>query len=251
MRRFVITFLVLVTLMPAAAAEWREIARPQTFPKGESFIQRVRIAAPIEHLQFRAEGGDIHCLTVRASFRDGESRVIFSGDIPRGHPVTLAFDGGDTSIRQLRLRCSGPDGSQLVIAADVGRFEGEWSGDSSLERVWSVARNWRSALMHDWELVGGGRFQSRYEESRIQGPEAPVAALALKPVGRDARCRSGSVTFEGGKSRKLDLDRDDFLAHDLYYRLDLPAGTPPLEAIALECRATNGGRVMIQVFASS
>jgi hypothetical protein len=253
MRRFLIALIALAGLVPAvaAAADWREIARFPVFPKGESYIRRIGIAAPVEHLQLRAEGGDIHCLTVRASFRDDKSRVIFAGDIAGDHPVTLALEGGDTSIRQLRLRCSGPDNAELAVIADIGRFEGEWAGDSSLARAVGVARSWGSTLMNDWALVGGKRFESRYAENRIEGPGAPVTALALKPLGRNARCRAGSVTFEDGTSRKLDLDRDDFLAHDLYFRLQLPAEASPLEAIDLECRATNGGRVMIQVFADS
>lgn len=237
--------------LPATAADWREIAQPRISPNSEMFVQRVGVTGPIEHLQLRAEGGDVHCLTVRASFRDNDTRVIFHGAVPRDQPVILPLEGGDTSIRQLRLRCSGPENSSLTVLADVGRFSGEWAGDSTLEWAWGAARNWSSNLLNDWEYVGAERFGSHYAENRISGPEKAVAALALKPVGRDARCRSGAVLLEEGKSRALDLDRSDFLAHDQYYRLELPSAVPPLEAIELDCRATNGNRVTIQVFASS
>jgi hypothetical protein len=244
------TALLAVFSIPAAAAEWREIARFPLSPKSEMFVRRFPVAAPVEHLQLRAEGGDAYCLSVRASFRDGDTRVIFHGPVPQDHPVTLPFEGGDTSIRQLRLRCSGPEGGQLSIQADVGRFEGEWAGDSTLERAWATARNWSSNLLNGWQLVGAERFTSHYGENRIAAPGQPIAALALRPVGRDARCRNGAVLLEDGSSRPLDLDRNDFLAHDEYYRLELPEAEP-LEAIELECRATNGSRVLIQVFASS
>jgi hypothetical protein len=252
MRKAILGAMILAALLPlpAAAAEWREITRTPLAPNSEMFIRRFNVAAPVEHLQLRAEGGDAHCLTVRAGFRDGDTRVIFHGAIPQDAPVILPFEGGDSSIRQLRLRCSGSEGSELAILADVGRFGGEWAGDSILERAWATARNWSSDLVNGWQYVGAERFTSRYAENRIEGPEQPVAALALRPVGRDARCRNGAVLFEDGRSRALDLDRNDFLAHDQYYRLELPVAAS-LEAVELECRATNGARVLIQVFAAS
>ena len=105
-------------------------------------------------------------------------------------------------------------------------------------------------MLNDWHYVGAERFGSRYGENTLSAPAEPVAVLALNPLGFDARCRSGTLLLEDGSSRPLDLDRNDFLAHDRYYRLELPFAAQ-LESIALECRATNGRRVTIQVFASS
>lgn len=236
-------------LSPAAAADLRQLGEARMDPKSEMFVQRVAVRAPMERLQLRAEGGDVHCLSVRASFRDGETRVIFHGAVPQDDPVVLPLEGGDTSIRQLRLRCSGPEETRLLILADVGRFAGEWSGDSTLEWALGTAQSWGSSLIHDWQLLGAERFGSRYAENRIAVAESGVTALALKPVGLDARCRAGTLLLAGGESRPLDLDRNDFLAHDRYHRLELPAGAAP-EAVELECRATNGRRVTIQLFAA-
>lgn len=250
-RMFFLLSLAGACLSPAAAADLRQLGEAWMSPKSEMFVQRLAVRAPMERLQLRAEGGDVHCLSVRASFRDGETRVIFHGAVAQDRPVLLPFEGGDTSIRQLRLRCSGPEETRLVISADVGRFSGEWSGDSTLEWALGTARDWGSSLVNGWKLVGTERFGSRYDENRLAVPESEIAALALRPVGRDARCRAGTLLLPNGKSRRLDLDRNDFLAHDRFHRLELPAEAASLDAIALECRATNGARVAIEVFAAS
>jgi hypothetical protein len=95
------------------------------------------------------------------------------------------------------------------------------------------------------------RFQSRFEETEIAAPESGTVAVALMPLRFDARCRSAEAILPDGSSLPLALDRDDFLAHDQYNKVELPADARTLETLTLECRATNGGNVRMRVYASS
>lgn len=243
------------TVLPAAAQDWRDIGDIAILPKGDIFVQRLRLEGPVEQLRFQARNGDAACLNVQAFFRDDARRVIFHGPVLQNAPVTLDFEGGDSSIRLLYFRCSGaaaPAGEvTLSVSANIGRFAAEWSSRSPVSRAARALHNFGSVWRHDWRYVGGRRFASRYGESEIPAPGAPISALALMPVGHDARCRSAEMALADGRTVSLPLSRDIFLDHDRYNRVELPGGARAAETLRLDCRATNGGTVMIQLFAAS
>jgi hypothetical protein len=237
---------------PASAQDWQDIGTIGIVPKGDIFVQRLRLDGPVEQLRFEARDGDAQCLNVQAFFRDNERRVIFHGPVSRNAPVVLALEGGDTSIRLLNFRCSGAlEYSTIAVSAHIGRFVAEWESRSTLRRTWRAMHNFGSVWLNDWQYVGGRRFQSRYDQNNIPGPDQPVSALALMPIGNDARCRAAQAQLRDGRSLNLPLSRDVFLSHDQYNRVALPQAAHELESLSLDCRATNGGNVMIQVFAAN
>ena len=240
-----------VLAFPASAQDWREIGSVGLVPKGDIFVQRIRPQGPVARLRIEAEGGDARCLNVQAFYRDGERPVIFHGPVTEGEPVILEFEAGDSSIRQLNFRCSGTQDAYLTVSADAGRFAAEWDSNSVLRRAAGSVSNFTSVWLNDWNYFGGSRFQSRYSENQVAAPDAPVTALALMPMRMDARCRKAEAQLADGTTLPLPLSREDFLAHDQFNRIALPAEARDMASLRLECRATNGSNVMIRLFAAS
>jgi hypothetical protein len=250
--RIIASIAVLFTLTGAAwAQDWRFLANVYLWPQAEIYSQRVDLPGPVQALMVRAQGGTAHCLTVRANFRDDETRIIHRGDIAEGVPLRLSLEGGDTSIRRLWFRCSGPESVSLVVTADAGRFAQEWATNSTLSQTWGTLHNWGSVLANRWTYVGEARFQSRYGEDEVIAPQGAVTAVALMPMRIDARCRSGEALLRNGRSLKLALDRETFLAHDQYNKVELPPSAHDLEALRLDCRATNGSAVRMRIYGAS
>ena len=75
--------LFLSTALPALA-EWNEVGHVDVRFRGDREMQDVRLGGPVEQLQFKAEGGDIFCRSVRASFGNRRDREIFRGPLRRG-----------------------------------------------------------------------------------------------------------------------------------------------------------------------
>jgi hypothetical protein len=237
---------------PSQGAAPRDIGQAILAPESDHYSQRLRVEAPVESLTLRATGGAADCLSVRGLFRDDTRKVFFHGIIPEGGDVTLPLTDSDTSIRQLFVRCSGPDGTIVQVSADPGRFVGEWNGIPFFNPWVTSAYNWGSNLFHRWQLVGLTRFRSHFVQTEIAAAEpARATSLALMPVGVDARCRSATARYADGKSEKLDIDRNDFLARNRYYKIALDGDDATLEGVELTCRATDGNSVVMRVFSGA
>lgn len=243
---------LLAASLPSQAAAWRDIGQLSLTPEGSHYVQRLRIPAPVESLKLHAVGGDIDCMSVRGIFRDDTRKVIYHGTVPQNGDALVPLQDSDTSIRTLYVRCSGPDGSTIAVSADPGRFAGEWTLLPYLNPLLTSAYNWGSRLFHGWHLVGLARFHSHFRQTEIAASDPGAAAtLALMPVGVDARCTSAAVRFTGGKTEALDIDRNDFLQRNRYYKLSLANAADTLEGIDLTCRATDGNSVTMRVFSGS
>lgn len=243
---------LLAAVLPSQAAAWRDIGTAYLTPNSDHYTQRLRIQAPVESLKLHAAGGDADCLTVRGLFRDDSRKVIFHGVIPPDGDVSLPLTDSDTSIRLVFVRCTGPDGATVQVSADPGRFAGEWDRMPYLNPLMTSAYNWGSNLFHGWRLMGLTRFHSHFRQTQIAASETGSASvLALMPVGVDARCSSAAANFADGKTVALNIDRDDFLQRNRYYKLRLADGTPLLSSVELTCRATDGNSVIMRVFSGT
>ncbi len=78
-----------------------------------------------------------------------------------------------------------------------------------------------------------------------------VALIALRPVDNNARCLSVSATFDGGRTRDLDIDRHDVIERGRMVEIDLPSGERNLSRVALNCRAVGDRDVTIEILARS
>jgi hypothetical protein len=251
-RSVLASLFLLAAVSPSQAAAPRDIGQAILSPDSNHYSQRMRVEAPVESVTLRAAGGAADCLSVRGLFRDDTRKVIFHGVIPEGGEVSVPLTDSDTSIRTLFVRCSGPDGGIIQVSADPGRFVGEWERMPYFNPLVTSAYNWGSNLFHRWRLVGLTRFRSHFAQTQIAAarPEA-AATLALMPVGVDARCRSATARYADGKTEKLDIDRNDFLARNRYYKIALDGKDATLEGVDLTCRATDGNSVVMRIFSGT
>jgi hypothetical protein len=239
---------------PAAFAAWDNIGRVDVGFRGDRVVRDVRFGGAVEGLQLRAEGDDITCRSVRARFGNGADREVFRGRIRRGDSVTVDLPGDRRNLRNLSFRCAAdhPGRAGIRVVADVGRYRDEWRRNPDFDRLWARTFNWGSDLVNDWQYLGSEDFRGRGDrETRFAGWKGRrIDALALKPVGADARCSRVVAVFRNGRSQPLDVNRGDFLRQGQYYKLDIPGDRRNLEAISLACRPMNGRQVSVQIFAS-
>ena len=100
-----VALLVVGTALPALA-EWNEVGRVDVGFRGDREMQDVRLGGPVEQLQFKAEGGDIFCRSVRATFGNGRDREIFQGPLRRGDTRMIDLPGDRRYLRGLSFQCA-------------------------------------------------------------------------------------------------------------------------------------------------
>ncbi|HEY4275218.1 MAG TPA: hypothetical protein VGM68_07025 [Rhizomicrobium sp.] len=241
------------TAVPAFAA-WDEVGRVDIGFRGDRETRDVRFGGAVEGLQLRAEGNDINCRSVRARFGNGSDREIFRGRLRQGDATNIDLPGDRRSLRSLSFQCTAdsPRRASIRVVADVGRYRDEWRRNPDFDRMWSRTFNWGSDLVNDWQYLGAEDFRGRGDrETSFAGWRGRnIDALALKPVGADARCSRVVAMFRGGRPMPLDVNRGDFLREGQYYKLDIPGDRRNLEAISLACRPMNGRQVSVQIFTS-
>jgi hypothetical protein len=237
-----------------AWAQWNDIGRVDIRHNGERLTRDIRFGGPVERLQLTAEGGDVFCRDVRATFGNGRTRAVFHGTLHehRGQPVDLP--GGERDVRSLTFRCGAVHdrNAAIRVSADIGRYRDTWRRSPDFGRMWAKTFNWGSNLVNDWQYIGTESFEGRRDsESSFAGFRGRhVDALALKPLNADARCMRVVAHFRGGRDRPLDVNRGDRMRRGQYYKLDLPGGYRNLESLSLRCQAADARRVQIQIFTS-
>lgn len=245
--------LVLGTALPAFA-DWNEVGHVDVRFRGDRATQDVRLGGPVEKLQFKAEGSDVFCRSVRASFANGRDREIFRGEIRRGNSRDIDLPGDRRDLRNLSFRCASQHrgDASIRVVADVGRYRDDWRRNPDFDRLWARTFNVGSNLVNDWQFIGAEDFRGRGEsETRFAGWRGRnIDSLALKPVGADARCSRVTAQFRNGRTQPLDVDRGDVMREGQYYKIDVPGDRRNLESISLSCRPMNGRQVTMQIFTS-
>ena len=239
--------------VPALAA-WDEVGRVDVGFRGDRETRDVRFGGAVEGLQLRAEGNDINCRSVRARFGNGADREIFRGRLRQGDSTNIDLPGDRRNLRSLSFQCTtdSPRRASIRVVADVGRYRNEWRRNPDFDRMWARTFNWGSDLVNDWQYLGAEEFRGRGDhETRFAGWRGRrIDALALKPVGADARCSRVTAMFRKGRPVPLDVNRGDVLRQGQYYKLDIPGDRRNLESISLACRPMNGRQVSVQIFTS-
>lgn len=73
-------------------------------------------------------------------------------------------------------------------------------------------------------------------------------AIALEPVGADARCRNITASFDDGSSDSMPVNGGMTMRDGALYRIHVNSQDRGLDAIGLTCEAENGDAVAIRVF---
>jgi hypothetical protein len=256
-RDFLLASALLIVSAPALAA-WDRLGSFHVDYRHDRDAQNLDLGGPVDRLQLSAENSDIDCRGVRAEFANGNSRTVFKGSIRSGEDQVIDLPGQSRNIQRLVFNCGAREhrGGIIRISADIGRHREEWRRHPDFQRKWSQLLGWGAGLLNggngsdQWQLIATERFEGRRDrESSVTGWRGrKVDTIALKPIDADARCRRVTAHFGNGKSRNLDLGRDQHIHRGELKSVDLPGGDRDLQSVSLACQATNDHSVSIQVF---
>ena len=213
-----------------------------------------RLGGPVERLQLTADRGDVFCRSVRADFGNGRDSEIFQGRLQQGRSTSVDVPGQARTLSGLNFSCTTDDrrGATIRISADIGRYQADWRRNPDFERVWSRMFNWGSNTFNNWRMIGTESFEGRRDsENTFVGPRGRrIDAIALKPIGADARCSRVVGRFDNGRDQDLGVNNGDVLRSGQYYKVDLPGNYRNLDSLSLRCQAINSRQVSIQIFTS-
>lgn len=140
--------LVAGTALPAVAA-WDRIGTVDFTRRDTRDVHYGSFGGPVEALALRARGSDIRCQSVTATFMNGNTRQVFSGNLPEGREVTLDLPGnGPRRVQQLDFNCvptNSRDGTVAIsadVVADVGAYRDDWRRSPDWDRTWSRIFDW-------------------------------------------------------------------------------------------------------------
>ena len=218
-------------------------------------VKVFRLGGAVDSLQVRAEGSDISCRSVDATFENGRTRSVFNGDLREGRTVNVDMPGRERGIRSLDFNCMARgrgDNAAIRITADIGNHRDEWRRSPDWNNSWSKVFNWGSNAVNNWQMIGQERFEGRGDtESTFAGWKGQrTDAVALRPLETDARCSRVTARFDRGREQPLNVNNGDVLRRGQYYKLDLPGNMRNLESINMRCSAQGGRAVTMQIFVS-
>lgn len=233
---------------------WDRIGEVRVSERHDRDLQPVRLGGPIEGLRLDVENRSVRCRSVVANFGNGNDRMIFRGELEPGHPRMIDLPGDRRHVRSLAFDCSAPGRRDAIIhvSANVGRYRSDWQRNPDFNRVWSKMFNWGSNVINNWQLVDAVHFEGRgdHERSFTGWNGRRADAVALKPLNADARCSRVTAHFRNGWTKRLPLNRGDYLARGRFHEIDLPGRVSDLRRLDLNCRATDARQVTIQIFTS-
>lgn len=271
------TVLTAVTAVPAMAHMDR-IGSVSFDNKGNHERQYTRFGGKVAGLSFTAYGNDVRCRSIRATFANGRTREIFSGQLRARRARNVDLPGNERRIKRLDFVCraEGRRDARIDIAADIGQYQSEWQS-GPLAGFWAQLFGWQTVPQRhaDSRDRHNGRDNNRYDnqnrnQSRSQWIRVSresfegrrdretvttgwkgrsIQAIALKPLNGDARCKRLRITFANGQRRDLDVSRRQIMRQNGFYSFDLPGNQRNVEKIVMRCRAIRDRQVSIAVFA--
>jgi hypothetical protein len=232
--------LVTGTAVPALAA-WNQMGNAQIPSEHYSTIQVDGFTGPVERIRLHADGR-ADCDTVRVQYNNGESQQVFSGALYDGQDQTISFPEGARPVNALSLNCraTSDEGSHIAVAADVPAFG----------RVPQAAYSYGStAPQHDVTLLASRDFGDLNQRSLMLGDTGAVQAIALQPIGADARCSRIRATFDDGSTSQTIPNGGGALHEGHIYNAHVSSEGRDLNSLDLTCEAANGDQVKINVYA--
>lgn len=224
-----------------------------------------RFGGRMEGLRVRAGGSDIYCRNIAVTYGNGERQNVFRGMLPQNDPVNIDVRGGARHVDRIDFTCRSDRfrGGKIYVAADVGRFRGEWQASPGWASYWSHVFNWSGGPgygggpryndtdMNQWISLGREQFVGgRDVESTFTGWRGrSVDRIALRALNGDARCMRVRADFANGASTEIGAGHLTHMEQGRTYRLDLPGGDRNVTQLALRCRGLGQRSVTIEIFA--
>jgi hypothetical protein len=236
-----------------ALADWDRIGTIDVSRGRDRDVRNFDLGGSVEGLRLQADRSDVYCRSVNATFGNGRTRNVFSGNLRQGSMTDVNLPGGDRNVTRLAFNCSSDRGGASVrIFADVGRYRQEWMRSPNWGALWAHTFNWGSNAINNWVYAGDAKFVGRNDsDSTFTGWRGRNSdAIALKPIGASARCSRVTATFQNGRTQNLALHNGDVLQQGEFNSLDLPGGYRNVTSLYMKCRATDARAVTIQIYTS-
>jgi hypothetical protein len=253
-RLAVLAAVLTVGVSVPALADWDRIGTVDVSRGRDRDVRNFDFGGSVESLRLQADRSDINCRSVNATFGNGRTRNVFSGNLRQGSMTNVDLPGRDRNITRLAFNCSADErrGGTIRIFADVGRYRSEWMRSPNWGALWAHTFNWGSNAVNNWQYAGDARFEGRNDsESTFTGWRGRNSdAIALKPLGASARCSRVTATFQNGRTQNLALHNGDVLQQGEFNSLDLPGDRRNLTSLYMKCRATDARAVTIQIYTS-
>jgi hypothetical protein len=201
----------------------------------------------VDRIRFRADGR-ADCDNIRVRYDNGETRDVFSGALYDGQEQTISFPDRSSLVNAVSFSCRAAreDGAQIAVAADMPAFE-----TSALANDDYRTGDDRSFAAGNVMLLASRDFGVPGQRTLMLGDTGPTAvrAIALEPVGADARCSSVRAMFDDGTSTRVTPNDGNDLYEGHTYRAYVDGRHRDLSSVNLTCEAANGDHVKINVYA--
>lgn len=243
-------------LAAPAMADWARIGGVDVSHGRDRDVTYTRFGGGVDKLRFDTHESDVTCRSVRATFRNGTSREVFSGRLRAGRSQVVDLPGDRRHVEKLDFNCraSARRGATIVISADVTSFRDEWRRSPNWNSVWARVFNWDPAMGwndNDWVSVGTETFEGRNDRERMVAGWSGrrIDRIALKALNGDARCSRIAVRFGNGNRSDLKVDAGMRMVQGRGYTFDLPGDARNVRSVALHCTPVDRRSVRIEVMA--
>lgn len=215
---------------------------------------------PVERLRFTAREGDVRCAYIRATFGNGNTWDLYSGELRQGVDKVVDLPGDKREVTRIGFNCHAfsRGGAHLEVAADIGSYRSRWMQNPNWERTWSRFMHWSRETYRDitagntggnWQFMGSEQFRGRHDEqtSFTGWRGRNVTAIGLKPIHGDAVCRRVEVTFGQGNTRSLSANSGEPMREGRVYAIDMPGDLRNVRRLDLHCHAVGQYVVTVNI----
>ncbi|MES2253672.1 MAG: hypothetical protein V4559_01380 [Pseudomonadota bacterium] len=223
-----------------ALAGWNHVGTVQVSPDRYTDVQLGGFQGPVDRLRIHADGR-ADCDEIRVRYDNGVTREVYSGALYDGQDQTITFPGRSNLVSAVSFSCRAAhdDGAEIAVAADTPAFEAPARYDEPVLPAGEPM------------LIASRDFGVPGQRTLMLGDTAPrsVQAIALEPVGADARCSSIRATFDDGTTSLAMPNDGDDLYEGRLYKAYVGGRHHDLNSINLTCQAANSDHVKINVYA--
>ncbi len=236
------TLLTAGSAIPAFAA-WTHVGDVQVSPYRYTDVQLGEFNGPVERIRFHSDGR-ADCDNIRVRYDNGDTREVFSGALFDGQDQTIAFPDRSSLVNEVSFSCRAAHegGAQIAVSADMPAF------DTSTHAIGDYTAASPAGVVM---LLASRDFGDLGQRTLMLGATEPrsVRAIALEPVGADARCSSVRAMFDDGTTIRATPNDGGNLYEGHIYKAYVDGRNRDLSGVNLTCEAANGDHVKINVYA--
>lgn len=227
-----------------------------------------KFGGPVQGLSFLSNDSDVTCDHITANFQDGHSQDVYAGMLLKGARTSIWFPEGprDLSSVDFACRAENGDGARIALDADIGPYRSAWESSPDWATHWSHVFNNDEALAPPRAPMAqaaplpppqptlvplASTDFGQLDEHSIMisgGPQRHLDAIALQPLGADARCRSVTAQFDDGSQNNMTINGGAPMQNGQIYQVPVTGEDRNLAALGLTCQAQNSTAVTIKVY---